>query len=1809
MFCSLLIVYVRVLCRYDHTSAAVFELTFVPVPPPPVPAPGPSAASTPAHTANMTATQREAALARAKQQQKEALAAHHHSVYPASCRVLAVRTKQGMSYFTDYVFGENGDWHHVLLTHDKSGVALHIDGRFVQKHNLITSPTIASPQPASAGAGAGSGSSAAPSSGSSGSGLTSASASSATSSAVLAPVVMEYFASDVSAKRPLIGHIGAPPRPAPTTTASSVASSASSVSASGSASVAVGSVPASSASNAAAPSARSTSFSGACGTIHFFEGVLEEKHAQAIYNEGTLFTATSFEKQLNISLKRFLAVQPSDFKEQPSPASAVVSAAAGVSSSAGGGSGVVGSGSVTSVGGVSVGGGVGSAVGAGGSGDVVSAPASNNSKLSLLSPPDSPTAPHAHAHSHHTHLDGRVVMSPLLLETSLSSLLPDSNRRKSVVEFGSGVSSSGVTSTASTASAGASGSGPGSHSHSPARRKNSGSPPTSNSGKGKTAANSGNASNPSAGGSGVSGSSGGSSSSSGSSGNSGHNSRHRSPPHSSGGSRSRRTRKSRATHTPVPAPLSQSGAAASATTSTLTPPITTSSVSSGSHARTASLSATTKRGADSSSSSEVAALTLALTAASSPPQLPAAAPGSMGGGVLLPNSALLASGAAASSGSGVSGGGGTSSASSTPPSTSSAVVAAIISAPNSTAGNTNLGAVTSASTTTATAASASASSAAPTGAGSNSSSTTGASASWHMPKVKAGVDVHTTRPLCTEIRSVKGGLYLCLPFLAMGSAQQVAALRILHGLLENYRVNLTDFLKANGFLVLGHLLRDPNNELTRETFDVLMDLVASPTRYNAAASAPFHHHSALSASSSSSLSWIHSSPHHHHSSHSLSHSHNHHHHHSHHHSKAGAVSKPAVPRLSLTNMSGVMLILDLLRDGACDVPTRRQALHTLVQVTTSELHTANLDAWRAEGSGPGLMALIELLRVAEDRGERALFAPLLQIVEHVIVLGKLKTEELDLLMQWLVVEAEDYRHVLPPGSAPATATPTPPPTPPPTTSSSSSSAQPASGAASAAAAAAAAAAEAQVLHSYQPHLLEERIYVLNLLLTIISKRPELAIHIYKNLSGFDVPLLLLRSKSERVRAEAIRLLGLMFSAAPKYGVAFAKAQMYDVMYVMLVSKHTQPLTAAVALNAMTAAAAVSAPVSATTSAPASATAGAGSSAGGGGGSAAAIGRTTLSALEKLALGAYVCQPEVPAAAAAAGGSAGSDQKREHSVSTSRVSRSDTTSGGSRELLHVDAVRVLFQVLREVPAPHLHVRYLKKLRLLVEAHPNNCDKLLDADWLSWGRAYLHALYALHAGMAAVQGSGSGSDTGAAAPASSASATSPVSASAATSNALSVLPAISPTALSGGGGSTSPTSGGSGGSGGERAERRSAASSGMQKAIDSFLRIVQILAVRELTRSYKVSRIGKVKDMVESADFQAAVIESVVHHLEHRPMLDPSGASNFLRNLATVYTDVEQIAAPPISPTTSTALTTTSSGASAGSAASAAPSVGSGGLHPSTLVRLANVINLMASQSSSDVRTKMKDNELFAMRDALVLHCIRFDMGAQHRLETFRTWNLEMLAGTLYPAPSPFSLFTLCFRVAGYSLRYVASCCVMCVCCVQRIPNFVSRKRCCISCTGFTTFRRWRHATASASANATPKRAAPSPPPPLPPPLPLPQRSLCLRPKSTCVWLQPSQTFCARNWACTTISAAPFSNSSAICTSVRCCSLTSIQRTLERAGMRRASPLWHSSSRCSRLLSSLPRPPPPLPLPPLPPLLRPLRPAPPHRRLWPPPHLWL
>ena len=100
---------------------------------------------------------------------------------------------------------------------------------------------------------------------------------------------------------------------------------------------------------------------------------------------------------------------------------------------------------------------------------------------------------------------------------------------------------------------------------------------------------------------------------------------------------------------------------------------------------------------------------------------------------------------------------------------------------------------------------------------------------------------------------------------------------------------------------MGYLLAASETELTRDTFDVLLDITS------------------------------------------------------------GALSTP-IPLRSFHHLPGLAVALDLIRLHTCDMNTRRYVMDCLAQITTSSNLLGNVLAWR-DAQSAGVFALIELLHL------------------------------------------------------------------------------------------------------------------------------------------------------------------------------------------------------------------------------------------------------------------------------------------------------------------------------------------------------------------------------------------------------------------------------------------------------------------------------------------------------------------------------------------------------------------------------------------------------------------------------------------------------------------------------------------------------------------------------------------------------------------------------------------------------------------------------------------------------------------------------
>lgn len=83
--------------------------------------------------------------------------------------------------------------------------------------------------------------------------------------------------------------------------------------------------------------------------------------------------------------------------------------------------------------------------------------------------------------------------------------------------------------------------------------------------------------------------------------------------------------------------------------------------------------------------------------------------------------------------------------------------------------------------------------------------------------------IHKTRGIKPSIVKLEAGIRMCFPFLVLGTAQQLAGLRILICLLERSTEIMEQFNHIHGLSILFHLLKKDKEQLTMETFDILFD--------------------------------------------------------------------------------------------------------------------------------------------------------------------------------------------------------------------------------------------------------------------------------------------------------------------------------------------------------------------------------------------------------------------------------------------------------------------------------------------------------------------------------------------------------------------------------------------------------------------------------------------------------------------------------------------------------------------------------------------------------------------------------------------------------------------------------------------------------------------------------------------------------------------------------------------------------------------------------------------------------------------------
>jgi hypothetical protein len=150
---------------------------------------------------------------------------------------------------------------------------------------------------------------------------------------------------------------------------------------------------------------------------------------------------------------------------------------------------------------------------------------------------------------------------------------------------------------------------------------------------------------------------------------------------------------------------------------------------------------------------------------------------------------------------------------------------------------------------------------------------------------------------------------------------------------------------------------------------------------------------------------------------------------------------------------------------------------------------------------------------------------------------------------------------------------------------------------------------------------------------------------------------------------------------------------------------------------------------------------------------------------------------------------------------------------------------------------------------------------------------------------------------------------------------------------------------------------------ERVLSRFVSMVQKTILYDMSCNYRASRLGKLKDLSEAEQFQVIVIESVLSYFESHPGLEEPNAANVVRNLVQLYEHVDEIV----------------------------------GLTPDVCVRIINSINLMASQNPDAIRTLLKVNGVFVIRDNLVLHFIRDSVAPHDNLyDAFNNLSFETVA---------------------------------------------------------------------------------------------------------------------------------------------------------------------------------------------------------------------
>ncbi|XXQ36554.1 NTF2 domain-containing protein [Plasmodiophora brassicae] len=123
----------------------------------------------------------------------------------------------------------------------------------------------------------------------------------------------------------------------------------------------------------------------------------------------------------------------------------------------------------------------------------------------------------------------------------------------------------------------------------------------------------------------------------------------------------------------------------------------------------------------------------------------------------------------------------------------------------------------------------------------------------------------------------------------------------------------------------------------------------------------------------------------------------------------------------------------------------------------------------------------------------------------------------------------------------------------------------------------------------------------------------------------------------------------------------------------------------------------------------------------------------------------------------------------------------------------------------------------------------------------------------------------------------------------------------------------------------------------RLISRFVRVIQKILVRDLSwHAGRQSCLTTLLTMVEATEFIVLLIDRALAFFEKCPRIDDADATCLLRNLSRLFESIDELVGPG-----------------------------------KWSIRLIHLINLLASQNTSDVRTRMKQVGMFDMRDHLLL----------------------------------------------------------------------------------------------------------------------------------------------------------------------------------------------------------------------------------------------